>query len=447
FVLKPVKKVGLVARIDAQMRIREFYHGVEQDKKNLETILDVTKAVSTTLDSHEVLNIVVCKVAEITEATRCSILLVPGGDVGYVLASNDNPNIDDLKIDLTKYPEIQEAIRTKSFLVVDDVATDSIMNNIKNLVNEYQGLSVLVVPIVFGEEVLGTLLLKAQKSGHGFGDKEIELCRVVANASYPAIRNAHIFEEMKEEKEQALNEKIKELAKSERKLAIINENLKAEISVRKGAQAEISRSLKEKDVLLKEIHHRVKNNLQVVSGILQLQLHAANNGNGADIKEVLGDCRNRIKSMAVIHDRLHYDTDLANVDFSDCIQMITRDFIDCYERGDCITVNHKGGKVFLSVDQAIPCSLIVNELITNSFKHAFPDGKKGEINIEVTEEDGAMVVLRVSDNGVGIDSSVNWRNPKSVGLDLLKGLTRQIDGTIELDKSNGTGFEIKFQRR
>ena len=202
FLVKPVDQTELLARVEAKLRIREFYMEVERDKRNLETILDITKAASSTLDSREVLRIVVDRVAENTGSERCSVVLAAGKDVGYVLASNDVPELKDLKIDLGRYPEIKESIRERDFVSIEDLGDQPVPEEMEGLMDELRGMSVLVVPISFGEEVLGTLFLRANKRCKGFGPKEIEFCKVVAGATYPALKNARIFEDMMRKKEE-----------------------------------------------------------------------------------------------------------------------------------------------------------------------------------------------------------------------------------------------------
>ena len=201
FIVKPIDELELMARIKAQLRIREFYREIENDKKTLETILDITNAISATLDTSKVLKIIVNKVAELTRAIRCSILLIVRGDEGYVLASHEDPNIRNLRLDLSKYPEIQEVINTKRPLVIEDMVNHPLLSNVKELIKELKDVSALIVPIVFNDEVLGTLFLRAKRKGRGFTDKEIRFCQIVSNSSYHALKNAQIFEKTLREKE------------------------------------------------------------------------------------------------------------------------------------------------------------------------------------------------------------------------------------------------------
>lgn len=440
FVMKPVNDVELLARIDAQMRIHEFYHEMALDKRDLETILDITKAVSSSLDPSAVLRTVVCRIAEITNATRCSILLVPNDKVAYVLASHDDPDIENLKIDLTKYPEIREALRTKTLLVVDDMTDSPVMKEISDLLQSFEGMSIMVVPIVFGEEVLGTLILRAQKKDHHFGVKEINLCRIVANASYPALRNAHIFEEMKHKKEEALKEKINELAKNEKQLAASNKALRNEISERKRAEELISTSLKEKEVLLKEIHHRVKNNLQVVSSILNIQSSYIDD---MKLQQIFKESQNRIKSMALVHEMLYQSRNLSSINFSEYVQNLLSNVFKSYNSSG-VRLKLNIADIPVSIDSSILLGLILNELCTNALKHGFPDGGPGEIKIGLNRSDKENLILVIENNGTNLPEQFDIKKTSSMGLLLVKSMVDQLEGSIEVDTSSDTAFKIIF---
>ncbi len=202
FITKPVDNMELIARIHAQSRTRGFYREIYEDKKNLETILDVTKTISSMLKTEEVLYTIVKRVADITGAVRCSIVLIAKGDVGYVLASHESPTIKEIKLDLNKYPEIREALKSKRPVVVEDISRHPLMAEVKDLVKDLDRMNVLVLPIVWEEEVIGTLFLRTRRFGKGFAEKEIKLCQIIAQSAYHAIKNARLFEEVSKEKEE-----------------------------------------------------------------------------------------------------------------------------------------------------------------------------------------------------------------------------------------------------
>lgn len=198
FILEPVDPAELSARVREQLRLSGFYTRFQADRESLRSLLDITNAITTSLDPSEVFRTIVTRVAEATGAERCSIVLVTRGD-GYVLASHDDPGLVDKRIDLGKYPEITEAIKRRDPLIVDDIATSPLMSKVQDSVRGLAGKSLLLVPIVFNDRVLGTLFLRTKKEGGSFDQDEVNFCRIVANSAFHAIKNARIFQKLAEE--------------------------------------------------------------------------------------------------------------------------------------------------------------------------------------------------------------------------------------------------------
>jgi Amt family ammonium transporter len=208
--------------------------------------------------------------------------------------------------------------------------------------------------------------------------------------------------------------------------------------------AKTEASLKEKEVLLREIHHRVKNNMQVISSLLRLQ---SRNVKDEQQIEMLKESQNRIKAMALIHEKLYRSKDLANIDFNDYIKNLVNDLFISYKVSTGkITMKMNIEAVSFGIDTAIPCGLIVNELVSNSLKYAFPGGKDGEIKISLRTLEEGDIELIVSDNGVSIPKDLDFRNTESLGLRLITNLTeKQLQGKVELNRNKGTEFQIKFK--
>jgi len=216
-----------------------------------------------------------------------------------------------------------------------------------------------------------------------------------------------------------------------------------DITERKQAEDQITRSLEEKEMLLREIHHRVKNNMQIINSLLNLQSKYLDGERELDI---LQECQNRVKSMAMIHEKLYQSRDLARIDFTEYIQSLASGLFSSYGADpSLIKLNMTLEGVSLNIETAIPCGLMINELLSNCLKHAFPGGRKGEINIDFHREDEKMLVLTVSDNGVGLPEDLDIKDTETMGLQLVNALTGQLDGTIELDTTHGTEFKITFR--
>lgn len=242
---------------------------------------------------------------------------------------------------------------------------------------------------------------------------------------------------------------ISERVRAEEELRKAHDELELHVQERTKELAEtneeLTSSLKEKDVLLKEVHHRVKNNLQVISSLLNLQ---SRNIKDKTTLGVLMESQNRVRSIALIHEKLYGSEDLARIDFAEYIQSLVSHLFSSYGvNPNAISFKINVDDVLLGVDTAIPCGLIINELASNSLKHAFPDGRKGEIGIELCSADASELELIVSDNGVGFPDETDFRNTRSLGLQLVVRLVKQLKGTIELNNGSGSVFVIKIKEK
>ncbi len=218
-----------------------------------------------------------------------------------------------------------------------------------------------------------------------------------------------------------------------------------DITERKQAEEKIKVSLKEKEVLLSEIHHRVKNNMQVITSLLKLQADKIEDKKYADM---LQESQNRIRSMALIHVQLYQSKDFANIDFGEYIKSLVDELFVSYGIDtNRVKLNIEIKDVSFDLENAIPCGLIINELVSNSLKHAFPQGKEGKINISLRSFNEDDFELSVSDDGAGIPEDLDIEQPDTMGFNLVKVLAgHQLDGKIELNRTEGTQFKIKFKR-
>jgi len=217
-----------------------------------------------------------------------------------------------------------------------------------------------------------------------------------------------------------------------------------DISERKIVENKLRTSLEEKEVLLKEVHHRVKNNLQIVSSMLSLQMDQINDTLALGLFK---ESQSRVRSIALFHEKLYQSKDLAHIDIAEYLKGLAHGLLATYGvSADDIVLSIEAENVPLDVDAAICCGLIVNELLSNSLKHAFRGGRKGMVGVLLCRE-GSDVLLEVEDDGVGFPNSVDFRSPTTLGLKLVCILTEQIRGTIELKPgTEGTRFIVRFPR-
>ena len=226
------------------------------------------------------------------------------------------------------------------------------------------------------------------------------------------------------------------------KLKNINKQLQAEITERVRAEERIKVSLVEKEVLLKEIHHRVKNNMQIISSLLRLQAGYIEDKTTLNI---LNTSQNQIRSMALIHEKLYQSEDLGQIRFDEYIRELTSHIVRSYGIDpEVIELKIQAHRILLDIDTAIPCGLIINELISNSLKHAFHPGDEGQICIDLHSLNQNGFQLTVSDNGVGFPRGLDFRDTQSLGLQLVNTLVEQLEGSIDLDNGKGTVFRIEF---
>lgn len=272
----------------------------------------------------------------------------------------------------------------------------------------------LVVPILQGNFLWGLLCAYHCSGPRHWQQFEIDLLRQLSTQMAIALQQSELYQQ-----------------------------LQTELAVRRQAEDQIKASLKEKEVLLKEIHHRVKNNLQIISSLLKLQSSYVQD---QQILEMFRDSQSRIRSMALIHEKLYRSKDLSRIHFSEYV----RDLINHLQRSysassQGVQIQIPDRPIWLNIDIAVPCGLIINELVSNALKHAFPNSEPdGIIEVDLTAQTGHQLTLIVRDNGVGFPEGLNFRNTESLGLELVCTLTEQLRGTIELKRGQGTCFEIQF---
>ncbi|WP_417845152.1 sensor histidine kinase [Thalassospira sp.] len=215
-----------------------------------------------------------------------------------------------------------------------------------------------------------------------------------------------------------------------------------DISDRKTRQERLEKSLREKELLLAEVHHRVKNNLQIVYSLLDMQSAQIND---PDVREMLRDSCNRVRSMAQIHQTLYQSEDVSQVElghfFDDLLTSLHSSYVVDIAR---IEIKTDISPVFLPIGRAVPCGLIANELLSNALKHAFRDGRKGRINVYVGETENRHIRITVSDNGIGLPDDLDIENGGSLGLLLIHMLVDQLHGTITVNRSNPTSLSVEF---
>jgi PAS domain S-box-containing protein len=246
---------------------------------------------------------------------------------------------------------------------------------------------------------------------------------------------------MMEELQSAKRELEKRVEERTSALAEANGQLMLEIMEKNKAHERIQESLEEKIVLIKEIHHRVKNNLQVISSLLNLQSAYIKN---AEARELFGESRNKIRSMALVYEKLYQSKNLNEIKYKDYIYSLTGELSQLYKiDSGRITITYGIDDISIKIDPAILCGLIINELVSNSLKHAFPGEKKGEIFIGF-RKNGNNYFMTIKDDGIGFPQNYEWVQTNKLGLQLVHSLSEQLHGSLKINYRNSTEFNISF---
>jgi PAS domain S-box-containing protein len=217
-----------------------------------------------------------------------------------------------------------------------------------------------------------------------------------------------------------------------------------DITERKKAEEKIRTSLREKEILLREIHHRVKNNLAVISGLLRLRSRSA----PKEAQTIFEDALDRIKAMATAHEKLYQSDNLATLAVRDYVEsLVDHLFMSAKSSGTVVTLEKDVEELSFGLDTALPLGLLITELVSNCLKHAFPGNSKGQVEISLRSVGDHEYELTVVDNGVGIPECVDLRNPSSLGIHLVENFVRQLHGKIEINRTNGTEVRVRFREK
>jgi two-component sensor histidine kinase len=273
--------------------------------------------------------------------------------------------------------------------------------------------SLLTLPMSYQDRVIGLVEMRSCQENRVFSDREISLAQMLSTQAASAIENARLYK-----------------------------RAQREIAHRLRAEEELKASLREKEALLQEIHHRVKNNLQVICSLLNLQSRSIED---QDTLRMFRESQDRVRSMALIHEKLYRSQDMARVDFADYLRNLAHHLVRSYgAESNRVKLRMTLDDVPLTIEKAVPCGLITNELISNALKHAFPDGRDGEIHVRLRAGGDQRLTLSVADNGVGLPADTDLDATETLGLQLIKVLNGQLGGTARVQSGRGTGTEVSI---
>ena len=390
-----------------------LYGEAQRRVTELDALNRISQAVTSELDLESLLSVIGEQVRQIFGVQNVYVALYDRANqkisLPYFVNDGKRAQVEPMRFGEGLTSEI---IRTRQPLLLNR-AVDDTMAQLGAKVFGAPALSYLGVPILVGEEVTGVISIQNTTRENAFDEANARLLETIAATVGAALQNAQLYGAMEQE-----------------------------VQVRKRAEEEIKLSLQEKEILLKEIHHRVKNNLQIITSLLNLQ--------SAQIKDpdallMFRESQARVRSMALIHEKLYQSKDLARIDFAGYVRELMVYLFRSYTVSpDQIQTELDVADILLGIDTAIPCGLIISELVTNSMKYAFPDGKRGKLYVRLQSLPDENLVLQVADDGVGFADDFDWRESDSLGLQLVSTLTSQLHGKMEVSGRNGASFTLTF---
>jgi two-component sensor histidine kinase len=307
--------------------------------------------------------------------------------------------------------------------------------------------SFICVPVVYEKTSLGILVVENTESKKHLTQSDMSLLMGIASQIAVGINNALSFQKI-HENENALQRSHAaelEIRVEERtaELETLNRELNMEVTERQLSEKRLMASLKEKDVLLKEVHHRVKNNLQIISSLLDMSKRRAKHPETIDL---LSEAHAKIFTMSLIHTQLYQSDRFDEINMGKYVRDLTTQLAQFHSGDRNISLQIDSPEIYLSVTQAIPCAFIINELILNAFKYAFTDKKTGTIEITLKKMDVDKICLNIKDDGVGIPKEVDIDNTETLGIKLVRNLvSKQLKGDFKIDTDRGTEIYIQFR--
>jgi PAS domain S-box-containing protein len=409
----PIEIIGYSADISDRKRAEIAW---QQQLERERIISAIATKVRQSLQLEEILSTTVAELQQVLQADRVLVYQIfPNGNGRAIAEATSSQCQPILNIDFPSevFPkENYDRYLQGRICALSDRNTANISPCLVKFLYQLDVQAKLVVPIINPDKIWG-LLIAHHCNPRRWQDWEISLFKQLANQVAIAIQQSSLYAQ-----------------------------LQAELNERKQAEENLKNSLKEKEILFKEIHHRVKNNLYVVSSLLELQSDTISD---PQIAKLFEESQNRIYSMALIHEKLYRSQNIAQVNFGDYLQDLVDHLFDTYNVSqDRIEVKIDTDPIFLNIETAAPCGLIVNELVSNTMKHAFPNERTGMVCVECHQDGAKQIHLAIRDNGIGFPPDLNFRTTDSMGFQVVCTLIEQLEATIELESDRGTSFHIKF---
>lgn len=402
----------IMSDITGPKRVEEKLRKSEADSKRLaqenELIAEIGRIVSSTLNIEDMyeqfarklktalpFDLITVNMINVNDRTRTRI---------YSSDSRYGQNTTEPEVYPIDGTRTEEVVQTKSCLLTDSRNREDNRRKYPGMVSRRQWVqSTLHIPLIAKNEVFWVMSIQSVQD-NAYCENDLLLAQKISTQMAGAIANAQLFVE-----HERAGMKIKE-------------------------------QLREKELLLLEIHHRVKNNIQVMCGMLDLQ---ARNAKNPETIKLCQETKDRIRSIALIHSQLYKSNDLSHIDLGEYARILANELAVFYRNPGNRQLNVNAGEVIIGIDKAVPCGLILNELISNAFKHAFVDNRGGQINVTIRNMANNLIEMTVDDNGVGLSPDIDIGKANSVGLYMVNGLVKnQLDGELLITSNGGTKCKI-----
>ncbi len=410
----PIEIIGYAADI-SNSKCAEIARRQQFEQERL--VEAIARRVRQSLQLKEILNTTVTELQQVLLADRVLVyrILPEGGGrvIAEAVAQGCSMLVDRFFGEEVFPTEIYQLYLQGRICAISERDDPTITPCVVEFMKQIKVRAKLVVPIIQHEQLWGLLIAHQCNGPRDWQEWEMNLFQQLVNQLAIAIQQSLLYQQ-----------------------------LQAELSDRKQAEANLKNSLKEKEILLKEIHHRVKNNICVVASLLELQSNTVSDPPTAKMFE---ECQNRLYSMALIHEKLYRSTNRAQINFGEYLEDLVTNLFHSYNINDSrILLQVIAEPISLNLETATPCGLIVNELVSNTLKHAFPDETSGTVSVECYQTGDREIHLLVKDNGIGFPQNLDFRKTSSMGFQVVCTLTEQLEGTIELSRQIGTEFHLKF---
>ena len=410
----PIEIIGYAADI-SNSKYAEI--ALQQQCERERLVEAIARRVRQSLQLEEILNTTVAELQQVLLADRVLVYqLLPksgGRVIAEAVAEGCSPLVDRCFGEEVFPAQSYQLYLQGRICAISELDDPDLTPCVVEFMKQIQVRAKLVVPIIQHSQLWGLLIAHQCEIPREWLEWEINLFQQLVNQLAIAIQQSLLYQQ-----------------------------LQAELSERKQAEANLKNSLKEKEILLKEIHHRVKNNLCVVASLLELQSHTVAD---PQVAKMFEESQNRLYSMGLIHEKLYRSINLAQINFGEYLEDLVSNLFHSYNISDNrIQLQVLAEPIYLNLETATPCGLIANELVSNTLKHAFPDGRTGTVSVECYQTGDREIHLFIKDNGIGFPQNLDFRKTNSMGFQVVCTLTDQLEGSIELSRQIGTAFHLKL---